>query len=240
MSTQTPSNENSPDQAPSKEDLSSQKQTNRKNEVRKLGICMMRCGGFLLCLVPVSIISLYYFVWKYEKSNDFFNRETGSNIYIAFILLFIGAILILLFGFKLVGATKKAHRSIIPDNDRKLLEPLIRTGNKDAINQYVIISSLAGITGTFQKIGFSGLPLVTVILTIIFCFMYIIFKNNEFLDFAKLTLGAFIGSFVQRTQDVSKIINSSNSLRSSLGILKGTNGTNGTNDSSKNINQENK
>ncbi|MEM7770807.1 MAG: hypothetical protein AAF327_09875, partial [Cyanobacteria bacterium P01_A01_bin.37] len=75
--------------------------------------------------------------------------------------------------------------------------------SKEAINQYVILSSLSGFTGTFQKIGFSGLPLATSALTLVFCALS--FTNDEFMELAKLTLGAFIGSFVQRNVDTERI-----------------------------------
>jgi hypothetical protein len=59
------------------------------------------------------------------------------------------------------------------------------------------LSSLSGTTGTATKLGLTGLPLATVGLTIFFS-VIAIFGVDGFLDLAKLTLGAFIGSFVQR------------------------------------------
>jgi len=100
-----------------------------------------------------------------------------------------------LVGLRLLGAAGTIAPKAIPSEDRALLEPLVREANKEAINQYVILSSLSGLTGTFQKIGFSGLPLATSVLTLLFCALS--FANRDFLEFAKLTLGAFIGSFVQ-------------------------------------------
>jgi hypothetical protein len=114
-----------------------------------------------------------------------------------------GAVFLAFIGLRLLGAAGKALPRVIPSEDRALLEPLVREANKDAIGQYVILSSLGGFTGTFQKIGFSGLPLATVTLTILFCALS--FLKPEFIEFAKLTLGAFIGSFVQRGTDASKL-----------------------------------
>lgn len=108
-----------------------------------------------------------------------------------------------LIGLQLLGAAGKTTPRAIPSEDRALLEPLVRDANKDAISQYVILSSLGGFTGTFQKIGFSGLPLATAILTLLFCFLS--FVKPEFIEFAKLTLGAFIGSFVQRSSDTERL-----------------------------------
>jgi hypothetical protein len=87
---------------------------------------------------------------------------------------------------------------VLPPQDRKLLEDLIRDGNEKGIDQYVRLSSLSGTTGAATKLGLTGLPLATASLTIFFSALAI-FGINGFLDLTKLTLGAFIGSFVQRT-----------------------------------------
>jgi hypothetical protein len=108
-----------------------------------------------------------------------------------------------LIGLQLLGAAGRPTPRAIPPEDRKLLEPLVRDANKEAINQYVILSSLSGFTGNFQKIGFSGLPLATAALTLLFCGLA--FAKPEFIEFAKLTLGAFIGSFVQRSADTERL-----------------------------------
>jgi hypothetical protein len=88
-----------------------------------------------------------------------------------------------LVGLRLLGAAGTIAPKAIPSEDRALLEPLVREANKEAINQYVILSSLSGLTGTFQKIGFSGLPLATSVLTLLFCALS--FANRDFLEFAK-------------------------------------------------------
>lgn len=115
----------------------------------------------------------------------------------------IGAVVLSVVGLRLLGGAGKKTPRVIPTEDRELLQSLVKDANKEAIEQYVILSSLSGFTGTFQKIGFSGLPLATVTLTLIFCALS--FVNLEFLEFAKLTLGAFIGSFVQRGSDAPKL-----------------------------------
>ena len=106
-------------------------------------------------------------------------------------------------GTRMLGAAGKGTQYVIPPEDRELLNPLITAGNENAIKQYVILSSLSGVTGTFQKIGFSGLPLATATLTLIFSALS--FLEAQFLELAKLTLGAFIGSFVQKGQDAPKL-----------------------------------
>ena len=53
-----------------------------------------------------------------------------------------------------------------------------------------------------DAIGLTGLPLTTVILTLVFAAIALLPIDAEskksFMDLTKLTLGAFIGSFVQR------------------------------------------
>jgi hypothetical protein len=56
---------------------------------------------------------------------------------------------------------------------------------------------LATFTGSFTQLGLTGLPLATIGLTLFFSFLALVHPDG-FLDLTKLTLGAFIGSFVQR------------------------------------------
>ena len=99
--------------------------------------------------------------------------------------------------YRIVIASGVKSKEIIPNQDYELLAPLVRDGKTDAIDQYVRLSSLSGFTGTFTKLDLTGLPLATIALTLIFS-MLALFRMDQFLDLAKLTLGAFIGSFVQR------------------------------------------
>ena len=87
-----------------------------------------------------------------------------------------------------------------------MIEAAVIAGKAEPIDQYVRLRSLAGWAGTFTKLGITGLPLVTVVLTLIFSFASIlpVQNANGFLDLAKLTLGAFIGSFVQRNVEQRK------------------------------------
>lgn len=94
---------------------------------------------------------------------------------------------------------------MIPEADRELLSPLIGQANEKAINQYIKLSSLTGATGTATRLGLTGLPLLTVALTLIFSALAIYKPEGEFMDLAKLTLGAFIGSFVQRAASEQEV-----------------------------------
>jgi hypothetical protein len=116
----------------------------------------------------------------------------------------IGAAILGFVGLRLLGAAGKGVTYVIPPQDYDLLAPLIAEGKKEAIDLYVVLASLSGFTGTFQKIGFTGLPLATVALTLIFAWLS--FYEDAFLELAKLTLGAFIGSFVQKGTGATKIM----------------------------------
>ncbi|MGD0103701.1 MAG: hypothetical protein ABSC06_06650 [Rhodopila sp.] len=107
------------------------------------------------------------------------------------------AIILLLIGFRVAAGGFAAPAVVIPENDRKLLEQLIRDQNEKGIDQYVRLSSLGGAAGTATQLGLTGLPLATIGLTVFFSALAVM-KVDGFLDLAKLTLGAFIGSFVQR------------------------------------------
>lgn len=63
-------------------------------------------------------------------------------------------------------------------------------------------------SGMFTKLGVTGLPLTTVFLTLVFAFISLLpvaeKVSTSFLDLTKLTLGAFIGSFVQRQVELRR------------------------------------
>jgi hypothetical protein len=115
---------------------------------------------------------------------------------LVFIILFFIACIAAFVGYKLTVASGAAAAPVIPKNDYELLAPLVAEGKSDAIDQYVRLSSLTRFTGTFTQLGLTGLPLATIFLTLFFSFLALF--ADQFLDLAKLTLGAFIGSFVQR------------------------------------------
>ncbi|MER8543835.1 hypothetical protein NKI54_29080 [Mesorhizobium sp. M0663] len=135
-----------------------------------------------------------YFLFKDLQTRDL--SQTSSQI---FALGSLAVVLILLFvGVRIVNSSSATQKDVIPDKDRKLLEALISDSNEKAIDQYVRLSSLTGGTGLATKLGLTGLPLLTVALTLIFCSLELYKPGTGFMDLTKLTLGAFIGSFVQR------------------------------------------
>jgi hypothetical protein len=118
----------------------------------------------------------------------------SDAIYLALALI---AVLSAYIGYRLIVAAGATSAPVIPAPDYELLAPLVADGKADSIDQYVRLSSLARFTGTFTQLGLTGLPLATIFLTLFFSVLTL-FESTSFLDLTKLTLGAFIGSFVQR------------------------------------------
>jgi hypothetical protein len=114
-----------------------------------------------------------------------------------YIVLGVVAVTSAIIAYRLVAAGGATATVVIPPQDYPLLAPLVAEGRADAIDQYVRLSSLAKFTDTFTQLGLTGLPLATIGLTLFFSGLALL-RPEEFLDLAKLTLGAFIGSFVQR------------------------------------------
>ncbi len=118
------------------------------------------------------------------------------------VMLFLGSAFSALAGLVLLEASNPSVPEVLPPHDRAMLEPAIKEGKEGAIDLYMRPRSMRGVSGFFQKLGLNGLPLATIFLTLIFCAMALITdeaSQANFFDLAKLTLGAFIGSFVQRT-----------------------------------------
>jgi hypothetical protein len=97
---------------------------------------------------------------------------------------------------------------IVAPLDREMIYDAVVSGKPEPIDQYIRLASLSGISGVFTKIGLNGLPLATILLVIFFALMsyglnpgidHTSKAFEAFLDLTKLTLGAFIGSYVQRT-----------------------------------------
>src|ERR1044072_3358252 len=137
---------------------------------------------------------------------DFGPATTPAILYLTLftphLLLFLTTVVSGYVGYRLVVASGASTENPIPPNDYALLAPLIRDGKAESIDQYVRLCSLSGFTGTFTKLGLTGLPLATIALTVIFAALALLPLDTEtqrsFFDLTKLTLGAFIGSFVQR------------------------------------------
>lgn len=153
-------------------------------------------AGVILIVVGVFVSMGIY---KYAADNDV-SKFTSSQ-FISIIAAVMVVAFFVLSGARLIIKDSDIERAAIPSEDRDLLEDLIKSGNEKGIDQYVRLSSLSGATGTATKLGLSGLPLLTVALTVFFSIVAM-FGVDGFMDLTKLTLGAFIGSFVQRNVSV--------------------------------------
>ena len=126
---------------------------------------------------------------------DLLQRESSA------IALLIIAVVAASIGKSLLTSVRLADARTIPYEDLPLIRQAVIDGKTDPIDQYVRLRALSGVSGNFTKLGITGLPLTTVGLTLIFSVISLLPVDHEtaksFLDLAKLTLGAFIGSFVQ-------------------------------------------
>jgi hypothetical protein len=151
------------------------------------GVTIAQLFGFLkFPPVPEGVSPFVHFIF------EFFIQTGGIGIAIIFIWV----------AYRFMAASGVTSENVIPLQERELLEELIRGNKRDEARIYIELSSLRGFTGTFTKLGISGLPLATIFLTIVFALMAASVGGSTggtFLDLAKLTLGAFIGSFVQRS-----------------------------------------
>lgn len=107
--------------------------------------------------------------------------------------------------------TTASDKALIPAV-QELLGEAIRNSS-DPVAEFTRLSGLVGATGIFRKLELSGMPLATILMTLAFCLFPIgiaALKNQQliadsgdissaFIDMAKLTLGAFIGSFVTKS-----------------------------------------
>jgi hypothetical protein len=127
---------------------------------------------------------------------NFFGRIL--SFFLGPLLLFLSAAVCAHVGISLLKSAGAVVTQVIPPQDYELLSTAIRDGNDKAISEYIRLSSLSGTTGTFTKIGLTGLPLATLFLTILLAVLGVYVP--KLLDLAQLTLGAFIGSYVQKKQ----------------------------------------
>ncbi len=150
------------------------------------GPLLVATAGLLIALLGLSLYATSYVAF----------RAVGWTVTLIGFFVAIG------------GLTRPGHDSepssyvrkgIILDSDGDIPEPLMRDGNEMAIAQYIRLANLSGPTGLMVKLGITGLPLATVMLTLVFVIVELLVPGRGFMDLAKLTLGAFIGSFVQRS-----------------------------------------
>lgn len=114
------------------------------------------------------------------------------------LLLLVAALICARVGYSMLKAAGAVGRDVIPRQDYELLSKLMADEKEKSIDLYIRLNSLTGATGVFTKLGISGLPLATIFLTLVFSLLGFSSENTKLLDFANLTLGAFLGSYVQK------------------------------------------
>ena len=156
-----------------------------------LALLYMTCAAFLL---------ICFRLYRSGYAGDL-------QSYIPEMILFVVGSLSAFFGVSLlrtVGLATIVPKAVINPTEWEDIRDKVKDGNEDTVTQYVRLSSLTGFTGFFTKLGLQGLPLATIGLTIFFSLLFMVEK--DYLDLAKLTLGAFIGSFVQRQITASQTV----------------------------------
>ena len=136
-----------------------------------------------------------------QHSQTWFDMAERENGPISLLLI---AVFAAMLGKGLLQSAQMESATTIPYDDLELVRQAVLEGKPEPIDQYVRLRALSGMAGNFTKLGLTGLPLTTVLLTLIFCVISLLSMNgtaSAFLDLAKLTLGAFIGSFVQGRVD---------------------------------------
>lgn len=118
----------------------------------------------------------------------------GLVVVIGFACLGIGALLL-----RAAGASGK---EVIPREDFAILSQLLLQGNQVGIGEYIRLRSLVGLTGFFTRMGLSGLPLAMLAVSVVFTILSL--WNPALLELAKLTVGAFIGSYVSKPSPEQK------------------------------------
>jgi hypothetical protein len=151
-------------------------------------------GGLAFVYISaMAFLSIGFMLYYFQK------REPLITSYYPELILFTVAIFTALLGVNLLRAAGIASIEpslVVNSYEWEVLKDKVAEGKEDAITQYVRLRSLTGLTGIFTKLGIQGLPLATIALTLFFSLMFL--YGAEYLDLAKLTLGAFIGSFVQK------------------------------------------
>jgi hypothetical protein len=155
-------------------------------------------GGIIWWLIRIGGLSSY----TPERGGSELMWYVGG--YLPALILFVSAVVCAMVGYSLLNAAGASTKEVIPRQDYELLSALVSEEKEKAIDLYVRLNSLSGLTGFFTKIGISGLPLATIALSLIFTILGLISGGNTKLyDLANLTLGAFLGSYVQRQVSTS-------------------------------------
>lgn len=162
------------------------------------GTAIITWAGLIIIYLSVAAFGLVGFLLYDTKGIE---RLTLSKYTPEFIICAVGVFAALL-GVKLVragGLSPSDPLPVVNPHEWRILSSAITKNDDDPIGQYIRLSSLTGATGFFTKLGLSGLPLATIGLTLFFAIGSLFAPQAaQFYDLTQLTLGAFIGSFVQK------------------------------------------
>jgi hypothetical protein len=188
-----------------------------------------------LIIIYVSVAAFFaagYLLYRASKNFAAFSAVARGRAHAAdilslyapeFILSGIGIFTALL-GVKLVragGLSPSDPLPVVNPTEWRILAAAIVDNKDDPIGQYIRLSSLTGATGLFTKLGLSGLPLATIGLTLFFAVISMIAPRDlHFYELTQLTLGAFIGSFVQK--QVGALRENGKPVGSGIGTGSGT------------------
>ena len=118
------------------------------------------------------------------------------------VIFIIISLLAVFTGYLLLRAAGSLNKQVLPREEYPILAEALLYDKTKTIEHYIKLSSLTGVMGKFTQLGLSGLPLATILITLFFALLSIWVadpeKGESFFDLAKLTLGAFLGSYVQR------------------------------------------
>ena len=172
-----------------------------KKDIGRIQIRATTYGGLIFIIISVLMfITLSLFLYFSEQNVSMERTWDVLSAYFPQVLMFVAALLSAMIGIILLRMAGTAQKQVIPERDYELITGMLKT-EKSGIDGYIKLSSLIGISGFFTKIGFSGLPLATILLTLIFSFLALFTDPKtgpNFFYLSKLTLGAFIGSYVQK------------------------------------------
>lgn len=154
-----------------------------------------------LALLALAAYALYGLGMRGPIIEGEFQAMIGRllSLFLAPLMIFLAGIVCTVVGTRLLKAAGIVTQRVIPAQDYDLLSNAIREGNDKAVSEYIRLSSLSGMTGTFTRVGLTGLPLATILLTLFLAVLGVL--EQKFFDLAQLTLGAFIGSYVQKRQE---------------------------------------
>lgn len=152
---------------------------------------------FLLSIIIIIVLSLLTFLYP-EKFNT-----SSISVYIVLLAVLIS----LIGGLICLDASNPPAPTAMPPQDRKQLIQEMSKGNAAAIDLYMKLRNARGVAGFFQKLGLNGLSIATIFITLTFVILAVKTDgkiSENLFDLSKLTIGAFIASFVNRSDNKDK------------------------------------